>query len=73
MWMCGAADVWIFKREKYGVSIHTAGRMHSIGESMHTAGFGMIFYLLIYLLLLYNCFRLMDFDGYGFLPRDAYA
>jgi len=30
-----------------GVSIHTAGRMYSIGESMHTAGFGMIFYLLI--------------------------
>jgi len=26
----------------FGVSIHTAGRMHSIGESMHTAGFGMI-------------------------------
>ena len=26
----------------------TAGRMHSIGESMHTAGFGMIFCLLIY-------------------------
>ena len=30
-----------------GVSIHTAGRMHSIGESVHTAGLGMIFYLLI--------------------------
>jgi len=30
-----------------GVSIYTAGRMHSIGESMHTARFGMIFYLLI--------------------------
>jgi len=31
----------------YGMSIHTAGRMHNIGDSMHTAGFGMIFYLLI--------------------------
>jgi len=31
----------------YGVSIHTAGCMHSMGESMHTAGFGMIFYSLI--------------------------
>ena len=31
----------------FGVSIHTAGRIHSIGESMHTAGFGMTFYLLI--------------------------
>ena len=30
---------------KYGVSIHTAGHMHSIGESVHTAGLGMIFYL----------------------------
>jgi len=55
----------------FGVSIHTAGRMHSIGESMHTAGFGVIFYLLI--LLLYNCFQMMDFDGYGFLARDVYA
>ena len=33
----------------YRVSIlYTYGqRMHNIGESMHTAGFGMIFYLLI--------------------------
>ena len=29
------------------VSIHTAGRMHSVGESMHTARLGMTFYLLI--------------------------
>jgi len=29
------------------VSMHTAGRMHSVGEYMHTAGLGMIFYLLI--------------------------
>ena len=31
----------------FAVSIHTAGRMHSIGEPMHTARRGMIFYLLI--------------------------
>ena len=30
-----------------GVSTHMmAGRMHSIGESMHTAGLGMILYLI---------------------------
>ena len=29
------------------VSIHTAGRMHSISESMYTAKLGTIFYLLI--------------------------
>jgi len=41
---CPGGPVYVLTN---GVSIHTAGRMYSIGESMHTAGFSMIFYLLI--------------------------